>query len=83
MTVVLVVVINRRLEDHGQAFEPRLVHHVVEGAQAEKAKPDILMQIPMTAKRRLAIIKMERAEILDPDDAIELVERTAESGGLP
>lgn len=55
----------------------------MECAQTEEAEADVLMQVPVAAKGRFAVVDVERAEVLHPHCFVEVVQRLLESHGCP
>ena len=55
----------------------------MERAQTEKAETDVLMQIPVAAEGRFAVVQVERAEVFQPDYLLEIVQRLFEGGRCP
>lgn len=77
------LLVDRRLEDHGQALEGLKVHDVVERPQTQAARADVGVQIAVRAKGRLAVVEVEGFQVLEPDDLVKLLHRLGEGLGRP
>ena len=73
--------VDGRLEYHGDALEARLVHHVPECAEAEKAGAYVGMEVAVAVQGGFAVVEVQGFEEAQADDAVELLEGGAEGGG--
>ena len=65
----------RRLEQHRQPREPRIVQQPPERLEPEASLADVLVPIDAAAARLLRVVQVEHLDPVEADDAIELVER--------
>ena len=65
--------VDGRLEDHGEAFEARVVHDVVEGAEAQKACADVGVEVALAAARGFGVVEVQGAEVLQADLVFEFL----------
>jgi hypothetical protein len=64
-----------RFDQHRQAIEPRVGEDAGERFEAEAALSDVLVPIHAAPARFLRIVRVERAQAIDADDAVEGGER--------
>lgn len=69
---VRALLVDGRLEHHGQVLEPIVVDDIVKRAQAQEARPNVGMQVPVRAKRRLAVVEVQRLEVPEPHHPVKL-----------
>ena len=67
----------RRLEQHRQPCEARIVDQTPERFEPEAALADVLVPIDPAAARLLRIVQVKRREAIEANDAIEIRERVA------
>lgn len=65
--------VDGRLEDHGEAFEARVIHDVVEGAKTQEACADVGVEVAFAAAWGLGVVEVQGAEVLQTDLVFELL----------
>ena len=67
-----------RFEIHREFCEAAIVQEISEGVDAEVSLADVLVAIDSGGEGLFAIVQMKRAQMVQTDDAIELLERLGE-----
>src|ERR1041385_383465 len=65
----------RRLQHFGDAAETRVVDDVREGVAADGALADVLVAVDARAEGLLRVVEVKRADVLDADVALHLVDQ--------